>query len=293
MTRAQTRLIALLGRPVAHSRSPAMHTAALAALSVDADYLAFDVPASALGDAARGLRALGAIGANVTVPHKQSILQHLDEVWPAALRIGAVNTIAVEGGRLCGTNTDARGMVRALKERDYDPSGKRALVLGAGGAARAAVVGLIDAGARSVTVAARRSQAAHALVVQLRPLAPPGATIDAADMRDISRGGFCGAIDLLVQATSATMTDDAEAFAASLPLAALPAHATVMDLVYAPLQTTVLRDAEALGLTAVDGLGMLVWQAALALELWLKRTEPLPPQVIARMRHAARGGSAE
>lgn len=282
MSTAATRLLALLGHPVSHSRSPRIHGAALEALGIDATYLAFDVAPADLGAAVRGLRALGALGANVTVPHKEAVMAHLDEVEPDARAIGAVNTLIREGARWIGANTDAPGLVRALTEAGFDPAGAQVHVIGAGGAARAAVVGLARAGAARVTVAARRVERAENLVRSLALAVPlEGVPLDASPPRDV---------DLLVQATSATMHAEAgEALARALALDALPAHATVIDLVYAPLETAVLRAARARGLRAVDGLGMLVHQAALAFERWMGIAPPLDA-----MRAAAldRGPSA-
>jgi len=279
MTTSHTKLLGLLGHPVSHSRSPAIHTAALAALGVDATYLAFDVPEPGLASAVAGLDALGALGVNVTVPHKVAVMGHLDGLDSAASAIGAVNTITRDGDGWVGRNTDAPGLVRSLLEADVDPTGANVLVLGAGGAARAAVVGLSEAAASGVTIAARRLDRAEALVSSVETRAP----LHAADLKGLQVGQF----DLLIQATSATMGPHAETFARSLPIAELPDHATVMDLVYAPLETTVLAAARARGLRTVDGLGMLIWQAALALEHWLALPEALPPAVIASMRAAA------
>lgn len=269
MTRASTRLLGLLGHPVAHSRSPAIHTAALEALGADAVYLAFDVAPEALADAVGGLRALGVLGLNVTVPHKQRIVGLLDEVDAAAGRIGAVNCVWVEGGRWIGTNTDAPGLARSLEDASVTLDGRAPLVLGAGGAARASVVGLADAGCAPGVVAARRLEAARE-VARLADGWRAIALRNAGALRaEAARAG------LLVQATSATMGEGAEAFAAALPIDALPDAAAVVDLVYAPLETAVLAAARARGLTCVDGLGMLVWQAALALERWLGERPPI------------------
>lgn len=276
MTTAQTELLALLGRPVHHSRSPLIHTAALRALQIDAAYLAFEVADGDVGAAISGLRALGARGANVTIPHKLAVMPHLDGIEPAAKAIGAVNTIYREGGRLLGANTDAPGLVRSLREAGFDPQGSHAVVLGAGGAARAAVVGLIEAGASRITIAARKRSRAEELATALRGRVKPAAVA-------LDQTRLDGA-DLLVQATSATMGSDAASFAAGLGLDALPTHATVVDLVYAPLETEVLKAARARDLICVDGLGMLIWQAALALERWLGVEAPVDV-----MRRAALG----
>lgn len=269
MTTARTRLLALLGHPVAHSRSPAIHTAALEAMGVDARYLAFAVAPDALGHAVDGLRAMGALGANVTVPHKRTVMAHLDAIEPAARAIGAVNTLVREGERWVGANTDAPGLVRSLEEAGVTLDGARVWVVGAGGAARAAVAGLAEAGAGSIRVQARRAAQAAELVEDLAPLAG----------ERLSHGPLTGAppADLLVQATSATLESaaDPEGFAAALPLQALAPGATVVDLVYAPLETAALRRARQLGLRTVDGLGMLVWQAALALARWTGAEPPI------------------
>lgn len=275
MTTAHTQLLALIGWPVEHSRSPAIHSAAIEALGVDATYLALPVRPEDLGAAIRGIRAIGARGVNVTIPHKRTVIDHLDSIDSDARTIGAVNTIVRDGDRLVGTNTDALGLVRALRDAGCDPTGVNALVVGTGGAARAAVVGLAAAGASHVTIAARRLDRAEALASELRVPAP----VRAVDLAAVP----AEKVDLLVQATSATMGADAEAFSRALPIDALPDHATVIDLVYEPLETTVLRDARARGLRAVDGLGMLVHQAALALEQWLGVSAPIDV-----MRDAAR-----
>ncbi len=285
MTSAETRLLGVIGWPVDHSRSPAIHTAALAARGIDASYLAFAVPPDELGAAIGGLRALSAVGANVTLPHKERVMRHLDEVEPAARAIGAVNTIVADGRRLIGTNTDGAGLARSLVEQGVDPKGARVLVAGAGGAARASVFGLAEAGAAAVTVAARRHEQAARLVGELETrIETP---LEALDLRDASAMQRAAEhTDVFVQATSATLGDSerAASFAAELPLASLPSSAVVVDLVYVPRETAVLSAAAALELKTVDELGMLVWQAALAFERWFGVEAP-----IEAMRAAADG----
>ena len=275
MTTARTRLLGVIGWPVEHSRSPAIHTAALEALGEDATYLAFAVPPVELSIAIEGLRTLGALGANVTIPHKEHVLPLLDDVEDTARAVGAVNTIVRDGIRLVGANTDAEGLTRALTEAGVALDGRRALVLGAGGAARAAVVGLANAGVSEIIVAARRPPRAERLAQELRAGRRPVRALDLNDGRALSE--LATNIDLVVQATSATLEGaaDPDGFASSLPFDALPDHAAVVDLVYAPRETAVLARARARGLVAVDGLGMLVWQAALALERWLGRPAPI------------------
>lgn len=269
MTSARTALVGLLGHPVAHSRSPALHSAASAAVGVDASYLAMPVAPDDLGDAVRGLAALGARGFNVTLPHKRAIMDHLDVVDASAARIGAVNTVVRREGAWHGTNTDAPGLVRSLEEAGVALPGLHTVVLGAGGAARAAAVGCHDAGIDRLTVSARRPDAASEL------LHSTGLEGTVSSLGDDLRGAFETA-DLVVQATSATLDPvSARAFADGLPLDALRPSAVVVDLVYAPRQTTVLQAAADRGLTTVDGLGMLIWQAALAFGMWFDVAPPV------------------
>jgi shikimate dehydrogenase len=270
------KLYGVLGHPVSHSRSPAMHNRAFSVLELAAVYVAFDVSPERLPDAMRGVRALGISGLNVTLPHKSAIMPLLDEVDAVAREIGAVNTVLRDGDRLLGTNTDAEGLCRALREAGIELPGLRVTVLGAGGAARASVVGLARAGVRSVTIAARSRERSEALVAELVGLLAP-VTLHAADFEPSSLRAAFGQTDLLVQATSATLGDGpaADHFANLLPLAALPRAASVIDLVYRPLETTVLRAANALGHPTVDGLGMLLHQGGLAFERWTGRAAPL------------------
>jgi shikimate dehydrogenase len=262
----------VLGWPVRHSRSPAMHNAAFRELHMDAVYVPFATEPMRLADAVRGLVALGIRGVNVTVPHKENIIPLLDDVDTTARAIGAVNTVTLEGERLIGSNTDAEGLVRSLRDQGLEPKGARVVVLGAGGAARAAVVGLGTAGADSITIAARRPEQAQKLVDEL----DVEATLSAAAL-DASISRVFEHATLLVQATSAPLDDGPEAtrFASSLPLDSLPKDAWVTDLVYSPRETAVLRAAQTLGLKTVDGLGMLLMQGAIAFERWTGKKAPI------------------
>lgn len=274
MTR-ESRVYGILGWPIAHSRSPQMHAAAFAAANLDATYLKFPVRPKRLKEALAGVVALGIHGVNVTLPHKTDAIPLLNEVDPDALAIGAVNTIARDGDRLIGTNTDAPGLVRALLDAGVDCRGRRAVVLGAGGAARAAVVGLTNAGAAQVTVLARRAQRAEELVLAMRSL-ERGEVISTGNLGEGITQSFESA-DIVIQATSATLDDQPKAlvFASSLPLGSLPKHAVVMDLVYEPRDTAVLRAARALDLRTLDGLGMLLHQGAIAFQWWTGLEPPL------------------
>jgi shikimate dehydrogenase len=270
-----TDVYGILGWPVTHSLSPAMHGAAFAALGIDAAYVAFPVSPARLPEALRGLAALGIAGVNVTLPHKETVLPLLDAVEPDARTIGAVNTIVRDGDRLIGTNTDAPGLVASLVESSVTLAGIDVVIVGAGGAARAAVVGLARAGAARIVVAARRFEQALALVADAHGTGL-GAAIEAHAL-DRTLEGPASHARLLVQATSATLAGkpEATAFARSLPLGALPRDAVVTELVYRPRVTAVMREADRLGLRTVDGLGMLLHQGAIAFERWTERPAPL------------------
>jgi shikimate dehydrogenase len=277
-----TDVYGIFGFPVSHSLSPAMHNRAFAELGLDAVYVPFAVAPEALAEAVRGVRAPGLRGLNVTLPHKTSVMAHLDHVEPDARVIGAVNTLYWQDERLCGKNTDAEGLARSLLEARVQLEGARVTVLGAGGAARATVVGLARAGAAQVTLAARRESEAEALAHELRSHLSPCELSSTRFTTEALRTTF-ERTDLLVQATSATLGGGphADDFANALPFSALPAQAVVTDLVYKPRITRVMQNAHARELRTVDGLGMLLHQGALAFERWTGRPAP-----VAVMRHA-------
>ena len=265
--------LGIFGWPVAHSKSPEMHESAARALGLELRYERFEVAPGDLPEAVRREHDAAIDGYNLTVPHKEAIMALLDEVAPVAQAIGAVNTVVRTDGRYVGHNTDAPGFVRSLDEAGVDLADARVVVVGAGGAARAAVVGLADAGAEEVTVLSRRTEQGEALRSSLG--AQVACKLEAAPLSEASR--CFQTATLLVQATSATLESNpgALAFAASLPIDALPADAAVVDMVYKPLKTTVLARAEERGLTIIDGLGMLLHQGAIAFEMWTGREPPL------------------
>jgi shikimate dehydrogenase len=262
----QTKLVGLIGYPIEHSLSPAMHNSAFAALSLNWCYVPLPAPPERLGEAVAGLRALGLAGVNVTVPHKEAVVSYLDEVTPAAQAIGAVNTIVVRKG-LIGHNTDWQGFLTALSEGGFDPQGKRAVVLGAGGAARAVVHALARAGAQ-VTVLNRTLARAQALIQDFSPLFP-ALPLTLQTLEEQTAGAH-----LLVNATPVGMWPqvDQSIWPEDLPF---PGHLTVFDLVYNPRQTKLLRQAEAVGAKVIGGLGMLVHQGAAAFELWTGEKAPV------------------
>lgn len=277
---AQPRLLAVLGYPVAHSLSPAMHQPALEAAGFNARYVALAVQPADLGAAVRGLAALGFIGANVTLPHKEAVLGYLDEVTDDARLIGAVNTIAIRDGRLYGSNTDGAGFLAHLRAEGVDPAGKAAVILGAGGAARAIAVALARAGVTRLAVLGRTAARAEAVAAAARAAGCAGASAGA-----LAPAGLEGAA-LVVNCTPVGMHPHAGE--SPVPAAWLPAGAVVYDTIYRPARTRLLQDAVARGLRGIGGLGMLVYQGALAWQPWFGRRGPAE-QMFAAARAAAAG----
>ena len=253
---AASSVVGVIGDPVGHSLSPLLHNAAFDALGLDWVSVAFPVAAGALADALAGLRALGIVGLSVTMPHKGEAALLMDESTDVAARLGVVNCITHRGGRLVGDSTDGAGFLAALRRGvGFDPDGRRCVVVGAGGAARAVVLALAGAGAAQVVVVNRSAEHARTAAALAGPCGSVGTTDDIA-----------GA-ELVVQATPVGM---AGAGAAGLAFDPGLVHGgqVVADLVYHPLVTPLLAAAGERGATTVGGLGMLVHQAALAIERW-------------------------
>ncbi len=273
--------LALIGHPVGHSRSPAMHRAALSAMGLQGDYEAWDVPPGRLAEALERLRREGYAGFNVTAPHKRAVAERIDALTPLAAEAGAVNTVVrTPDGRWRGHNTDAEALASWLREAGRPPRpGEFALVLGTGGAARALLAALRRAGCH-LAVAGRRIDAARRIV---RSQAGERA-LDLRDTRALR--AVLRHTAFLLQASSATFGggERAERFVRALPLDAVPQDALVGDLVYTPRQTALLRAAAARGLRTADGLAFLVHQGARSLHHW---TGHEPPRAV--MRSAAAG----
>lgn len=270
----RTRVAGVIGDPVRHSLSPAMHNAAFEAAGLDWIYVAFEVPRGRGGAAVVAMRDLGIAGLNVTMPHKADAASSCDELSDAAARLGSVNTVLRRGdGTLYGDSTDGEGLVRSLVEEDVELEGRSVLVIGAGGAARAIVPSLDHAGAR-VTVSARRPEPA-------REVAALTGGVTAAYER---LGDAVAGADVVVNATPLGMAGEAPPFDSGC----LETRHTVVDLVYDPAETPLLEAAAARGCRTVAGLGMLVHQGALAFTLWTG--EEAPVEV---MREAASRALAE
>ena len=274
----RTALVGVLGDPVRHSLSPAMHNAALAELGLEWAYLALPTPAADLATVVRALEAMGCRGLSVTIPHKQAVAELCRERSALAQRVGAVNTLVpLDGGGWMETNTDVEGFMAPLRHGPWQ--GKRAVVLGCGGSARAVVAGLVELGFGAITVAARRPEALAAFAQTCGPWAPQLIPLAWGDLDSATDNALAQA-DLVVNTTPIGMAGAKDPAGATDPAAlkACPLNsaqldqlrpgATVYDLIYTPRPTQLLRQAAQRGCPTQDGLEMLVQQGAAALRLW-------------------------
>jgi len=263
-----TKVCALIGWPVEHSLSPPIHNAAFAAAGLDYVYIPLAVPPDALGAAVAGLRAAGLAGINVTVPHKVNIIPFLDGLDRSAEIVGAVNTVVFAAGRAIGHNTDQEGFVSSLAAAGVTIAGRRAVLLGAGGAARAVAWGFIEQGAAGVIVVARDAAKAAAFAASF----PPG-RVAGCGWRGEAFAAALGCCDILVNCTPLGMSPHTDE---EVPLdwAALCSGAAVCDLIYTPTATRFLAHARERGHLTVGGEGMLIGQGAAAFTLWTGRDAP-------------------
>lgn len=262
--------LGVVGYPVAHSISPAIHQAALDALGIDARYERWPVAPADLAAWVAMLRAPDVLGASVTVPHKEAVIPLLDELDDSARRVGAVSAIAKADGRLVGMNTDVTGFGRSLAEAGYGPRSGVAVMLGAGGAARAVAHALLAAGVRQLSIFNRDAARARALAASLAPVAAT-ATVEAHALDAPELADRLAACELLVNTTTVGMRPGDRI----LPPDRVPGHALVVDIIYSPPQTALLADAAARGARTLNGLPMLVYQAAVSFERWTGRPAPL------------------
>jgi shikimate dehydrogenase len=267
--RGTTRVIAILGDPVEHSRSPAMHNAAFAALGLDYVYVPLRVRPQDLPGAIAGVRALGFAGLNVTVPHKEAIVALLDGVSPAARAIGAVNTVVRRGRRLVGYNTDGEGFLRAVRTAGFRPRGKRAVLLGAGGSARAAAWSLLEAGVGRILILNRHVDRASSLAARMR--LRKSAIVEFGPLTDALRRDTFAQADLVVNCTSLGLAGKG---GLRIAISGTPKHCLVYDLVYGARPTAFVAAARRRGRLAENGEAMLIEQARLAFRLWTGREPP-------------------
>lgn len=269
-------LAGVMGWPVAHSRSPVIHKHWIAKHGLKGSYVQLPVQPENLEDAIRGLKALGFAGCNVTVPHKVQAMALMDELHPVARRMQAINTIVVrEDGSLYGMNNDGAGYVQSL--RDADPAWRGdagpVLLLGAGGAARAIVVALLDEGAPEIRICNRTRDKAQVLAEEFGPLVK---VVDWAEREDAQAG-----VSLLVNSTTLGMHGQSPL---ELRLDALPAQALVSDAIYIPLETPLLAAARVRGHRTVNGLGMLLNQARPAFKAWFGVMPEITPELRAAIQ---------
>jgi shikimate dehydrogenase len=270
------KLFSIIGYPLTHALSPVIHNAAYEAMELDARYEGWETPPEDVGAAIERMRANDdQIGMNVTVPHKQAVMAFLDEIDETALAIGAVNTVEKRNGRLIGHNTDHTGYIRSMLEAGCAIKGKSVLIMGYGGAERAIAYGLLEAGVTSVAICGRRSQGVAEALAQIRatsrfPINLDAVTDDAADLRMAMHGA-----DIIVNTTPIGMAHSGSEGVSPVPGDLILRGQWVSDAVYNPLETELLRQAREHGAHAVDGLGMLIYQAADAIRIWTGQDAPV------------------
>ncbi|EHC10565.1 shikimate dehydrogenase [Fischerella thermalis] len=277
MITGKTKLLGVIGYPIEHSLSPVMHNAAIAQLGIDYVYLPFPIKPEDLHTAIQGFAAIGVVGFSVTIPHKQAILRSLSAVEPIAQAVGAVNTVIKKNNSWIGTNTDIEGFLAPLQAHQQNWSQKIAVILGNGGAARAVVAGCAKLGCAEIHVVGRNVQ-------RLRDFSQSWENSPLQVNLNVHRWDELPELipqaDLLVNTTPIGMypkIDESPLSAAEM--ANLSSQAIAYDLIYTPNPTKFLQQAQQIGVTAIDGLEMLVQQGAAALKIWLQR-ESVPVDVM-------------
>ena len=267
-----TRLCGVIGNPVEHTMSPAMHNAAFAQMGLDYVYVPFKVKKVGLSRAIDGMRGLNIRGLSVTIPHKVAVIPLLDKLDPLAEKIGAVNTITNDDGVLTGSNTDAGGFLQALLARGIEPKGKKIVILGAGGASRAISFILAERGAHLV-ILNRLLELDWAEELAGRLSSFFTREVKALELVEENLSGVLPAADILVNTTSVGMSSNINE--TPVPAKLLRPGLVVFDIVYNPIKTRLLKEAEAAGAETVSGVDMFVWQGALAFEKWTGQKAPL------------------
>lgn len=284
------RYLGIIGYPLKYSLSPVFQQAALDHLGLDIVYQAWPTPEDGLVMRVTGLRAPTVVGANVTIPHKEACVPLMDETDDLVERVGALNTIVNRGGQLHGYNTDVVGFLRALREdAGFDPQGERALVAGAGGAARAVVVALASAGAGSIIVINRSFPRAAKLVEDLRPVV--GRT-ELSALPDVYASWAASAVgcSLLVNCTSVGAAGTAEEKESPVPEDVIRPGVLVYDLIYRPAETVLMRRARKRGARVIGGLPMLIYQGAASFKIWTGLEPPVGVMFQAARRALAEEG---
>lgn len=267
--------LGVIGHPLKKSLSPVFQQAALDALDLPHKYESWPTPPEGLETRITGLRAPTVLGANVTIPYKEAVVPLLDGCDELVRKVGAVNTIVNSKGQIFGHNTDVEGAMRALRdEAGFHAGGKRAVIAGAGGAARAVVVGLMEAKAASVIVINRTYSRAAKLVEDLSPLAEETELKALPDIFTSWQSSAVGC-DLLVNCTSVGSVGTGETGESPVPSEAIHAGALVCDIIYRPLETPLMRTAKSCGARVLGGLPMLIYQGSASFTLWTGREAPV------------------
>jgi shikimate dehydrogenase len=270
MISGKTKVCFIIGDPIEHSLSPAIHNAAFAACSLDFVFVALHVKRESLKEAVAGMRAFNMAGGCVTIPHKVAVMQYLDNIDPVALEIGSVNTIVNNNGILTGYNTDAPGFLEPLANREIELEGKNAVLLGAGGAARAVSFMLVNEGVK-LTILNRTLDKALDLADRLKKSLRKDVVPLAMTPQNLE-DSVCAA-DILVNTTSIGMTPDINN--TPVPAGLLRKGLVVYDIIYNPAMTRLLKEAKAKGAVTINGEQMLAWQGALAFEKWTGQKAPI------------------
>ena len=263
-----TKQLGVIGYPLSHTLSPVFQQAALDYHAIPVTYSAWPTPPESLLQTVERLRGEEYMGFNITIPHKEQLLDLVDDVNDMARNVGAVNTVVNSNGVLTGYNTDTYGFVRSLKEKaDFDPRGKSVLLLGAGGAARAAAYALAGEGVERLTIANRTVARAESLAEDVGSVFEE---IEAVSLENVS-----GDADLIVNSTSVGMASGDGAGQTPIKAASISRDALAYDMVYTPAETPFLRSAQATGARVLGGLWMLIYQGAAAFELWTGKRAPV------------------
>ena len=263
-----TKQLGVIGYPLSHTLSPVFQQAALDYHAIPVTYSAWPTPPDRLSETVKRLRGEDYMGFNITIPHKEQLLDLVDDVNEMARSVGAVNTVVNRNGVLTGHNTDTYGFVRSLREKaDFDPRGKNVLLLGAGGAARAAAFALAGEGVERLTIANRTVSRAESLAEDVGETLPK---IDVVPLANVS-----GDADLIVNSTSIGMASGDGAGQTPLAAASISRNALAYDMVYTPAETPFLRCAQQAGARVLGGLWMLIYQGAAAFELWTGKDAPM------------------
>jgi len=276
----KTRVCGVIGEPIEHTLSPLMHNAAFETLRLDYVFLAFRVKPAEVESAANGMRALNIRGLNITMPHKSTIIKHLDRVDLSAQIVNSVNTVLNKENLLFGFNTDGVGALKALKENGVELKGRKVLLLGAGGAARAIAYTMAKE-ADELAVLNRTVKQAQALAKLLEKSFNKKISTGSLSPTDIQSN--LKDSDILINATSVGMKPRAEE--SPVPLKLLRSNLAVMDIVYNPLETKLAKDSKAAGARVVSGVEMLIYQGAASFELWTGKSAPIEVMRQAALSH--------